>query len=63
MEVLAGNHTLLAARALGWKEIAATFVEVDDEYAKRILLVYNRTDDLAGGIEPERPPHRVREGG
>jgi hypothetical protein len=46
-EVLAGNHTLLAARELGWSEIAATFVEVDADKAKRIVLIDNRTNDLA----------------
>src|SRR5215210_3441174 len=43
MQVLAGNHTLEAARELGWVTIAATFVDVDDEQAKRIVLVDNRT--------------------
>ena len=47
-EVLAGNHTLLAARELGWQRLAVTYVDVDDEQAKRILLVDNRTNDLAG---------------
>src|SRR5829696_2696571 len=47
-EVLAGNHTLLAAKELGWEEIAVTFVEVDDGQAKRIVLVDNRASDLAG---------------
>jgi len=47
-EVLAGNHTLLAARELGWSQIAVTFVDVDAEQARRILLVDNRTNDLAG---------------
>jgi DNA modification methylase len=47
MEVLAGNHTLQAARALGWGTVAATFVDVDDETAKRIVLVDNRSNDLA----------------
>src|SRR5436190_3160029 len=47
-EVLAGNHTLLAARELGWERLAVTYVDVDDEQAKRILLVDNRTNDLAG---------------
>lgn len=46
-EVLAGNHTLEAARQLGWTEIAATFVDVDDDQAARIVLVDNRTPDLA----------------
>jgi DNA modification methylase len=48
MEVLAGNHTLLAARELGWEEIAVTFVDADEELARRIVLVDNRTNDLAG---------------
>ncbi len=47
-EVLAGNHTLLAARQLGWPKVAATFVDVDDDQAARIVLVDNRTNDLAG---------------
>lgn len=47
-EVLAGNHTLLAARSLGWTEIAATFVDCSDEEAARIVLVDNRASDLAG---------------
>jgi site-specific DNA-methyltransferase (adenine-specific) len=46
-EVLAGNHTLRAARDLGWTEIAATFVDCTDEQAKRIVLADNRTNDLA----------------
>src|SRR5829696_4988882 len=48
MEILAGNHTVLAARELGWEDIAATLVDVDEERARRILLVDNRTNDLAG---------------
>lgn len=46
-EVLAGNHTYLAALDLGWSEIAATFVDVDEEQARRIVLVDNRASDLA----------------
>lgn len=45
-EVLAGNHTLAAARELGWEEIAATFVDVTDDEAARIVLVDNRAADL-----------------
>lgn len=48
MQVLAGNHTLRAAKQLGWHEIAVTFVDVDEEQAKRIALVDNRANDLAG---------------
>ncbi len=46
-EVLAGNHTLEAARELGWKDISVTFVHCDEEQAKRIVLADNRTNDLA----------------
>ena len=52
-EVLAGNHTLRAARELGWEHIAATFVNVDDDRAARIVLVDNRTNDLAGYDDAE----------
>lgn len=52
-EVLAGNHTLLAARKLGWNEIAATFVDVDEDQAARIVLVDNRANDVAGYDDDE----------
>lgn len=45
--ILAGNHTYAAAIELEWEEIAATFVDVDEEQAARIVLVDNRTNDLA----------------
>jgi len=45
--VLAGNHTLKAAKALGWDRIAVTYVDCDDDRALRILLADNRTNDLA----------------
>ncbi|WP_093779369.1 MULTISPECIES: hypothetical protein [unclassified Streptomyces] len=47
-EILAGNHTSAAAQQLGWDQIAATFVDVGDEDAARIVVVDNRTSDLAG---------------
>lgn len=47
-EVLAGNHTWQAAKALGWEHIAVSWVDVDDEEAARIILVDNRTNDVAG---------------
>jgi hypothetical protein len=50
--VLAGNHTLKAARALKWSHVAATFVDCNDDQAMRILLVDNRTNDLATYDEP-----------
>jgi len=46
-EILAGNHTYMAAMELGWKEIAATFVECSDDEAARIVLVDNRLNDRA----------------
>lgn len=46
--VLSGNHTLLAARSLAWREIDVTYVDVDDARATRILLSANRTADAAG---------------
>jgi ParB-like chromosome segregation protein Spo0J len=45
--VIAGNHRLLAARALGWKDIQVVRVDVDDQTAERILVADNRTADLA----------------
>lgn len=45
--VLAGNHTWMAAKQLGWQQVAATFVDCDDAQALRILLVDNRANDLA----------------
>jgi len=47
MTVLAGNHTLQAAKILGWHDIEVTLIDVDDEQALRILLVDNRSSDLA----------------
>lgn len=44
--ILAGNHTYLAAVEWGWTHIDAVFIDVDDEHAKRIVLVDNRTADL-----------------
>ena len=47
-EVLAGNHTLAAAQLLGWDQLAATWVDVDDDAAARIVLIDNRANDLSG---------------
>lgn len=44
--ILVGNHTWKAAKSLGWKEIAVSWVDVDEEAAARIVLVDNRTADL-----------------
>lgn len=47
MHILGGNHTWKAAVDLGWRSIAVVFLDVDDVKAERILLVLNRTNDLA----------------
>ncbi|MFE2149095.1 ParB/RepB/Spo0J family partition protein [Streptomyces lavendulae] len=47
-EILAGNHTVKAARALGWEEVAVTWLDVDEDTAAKIVIVDNRTSDLAG---------------
>ncbi|GGM77085.1 methyltransferase [Longimycelium tulufanense] len=47
-EILAGNHTYLAARQLEWATIAAVVIDVDDDTAARINLADNRTADLGG---------------
>jgi ParB-like chromosome segregation protein Spo0J len=50
--VLAGNHTLKAAKKLGWKKIKITRVDVSEEQARKIVLADNRMTDLAGYNEP-----------
>jgi len=45
-EVLAGNHTLLAARDEGWERIAVAWVDVDNDQCARIVAADNRTADL-----------------
>ena len=45
--ILVGNHTWESARALGWTEIAVTWIDVTEEQATRILLADNKTADLA----------------
>jgi ParB-like chromosome segregation protein Spo0J len=48
--VVAGNHTLRAARELGWSEIAAVFVEESVAESKAYALADNRTSSL-GAID------------
>lgn len=45
--ILAGNHTAQAAVEEGWAEILVSYVAVDDEQARRINLVDNRSNDVA----------------
>ena len=44
--VIAGNHTLQAARKLGWDHIAVVYVDDDDSTAKAFALADNRTAEL-----------------
>lgn len=45
--ILAGNHRYQAAKAAGMQELPALVLDVDDATAQRILLVDNRSNDLA----------------
>ncbi|UOE45485.1 DNA modification methylase [Agromyces larvae] len=47
-EILAGNHTFAAAKALGWESMSAVLVDVDEERAAAIVLADNRIADLGG---------------
>lgn len=46
MEILAGNHTFLAARELGWESLEAVTLDVDDVVAAQIVAADNRLADL-----------------
>lgn len=45
-EVLAGNHTMQAAKQLGWTELEAHLIDVDEDKAARIVAADNRIGDL-----------------
>lgn len=45
--VVAGNHTREAAKSLGWEQIDAVVLDIDDETAKAYLLADNRLSDRA----------------
>lgn len=46
-DILVGNHTWRAAKELGWSDIAIAWVDVDETTAAKIVVVDNRTADLA----------------
>ncbi len=52
LEVLAGNHTLMAARKLNWVDVDVWVVDVDEQRAKAIVAADNRLADL-GEYDPE----------
>lgn len=46
--VLAGNHRLKEAKALGAEQVPVIWVDCDDDKAVKILLADNRSNDMAG---------------
>jgi ParB-like chromosome segregation protein Spo0J len=46
-KIVAGNHTFLAARELGWNRVAAVKVDMSDEDALAYLVADNRLSDVA----------------
>lgn len=46
MRVVAGNHLLRAAAALGWTEVAAVTMDMTDKQAKAYLATDNRSAEL-----------------
>jgi hypothetical protein len=50
--ILAGNHTYRAMVAEGMKTVPVTYTDAEGEDATRILLIDNRSSDLAGYYEP-----------
>jgi site-specific DNA-methyltransferase (adenine-specific) len=51
--VIAGNHTLQAARSLGWDGLAVVWVDEDDATSKAYSLADNRTAELGGYNDEE----------
>jgi hypothetical protein len=51
--IVAGNHTWLAAKSLGWSEIAAVLVDDDEATAQAFALADNRTAELGSYDERE----------
>lgn len=46
--VVAGNHTLLAAKSLGWRKVRILVKDMSDDDALSYLLADNRTTDKSG---------------
>lgn len=45
--VLLGNNTLATMHELGWTHVAVQWLDVDDDRARNILLIDNRTSDAS----------------
>lgn len=54
--VVAGNHTLRAARELGWAHIAAVTIELADDEAEAYLVADNRLSDKASNDDAVLAP-------
>jgi hypothetical protein len=46
--VLTGNHTMDGMEVEGWIDADVTYLDVDDDQARRIVIADNRTSDLGG---------------
>jgi DNA modification methylase len=46
--IVAGNHTFMAARQLGWTHLAVVRTDADEATAKAFALADNRTSELGG---------------
>ena len=46
-EIIAGNHQFLAAKELGWAEIAVVWADIDESTARAYAVADNRTGELA----------------
>jgi ParB/Sulfiredoxin domain len=51
--VISGNHRLKAVRQLGWQRVPIIEKDVDDDTALAILLVDNRSADVASYDDPK----------
>lgn len=52
-EVLAGNHTWLAATSIAWTHIGVEWCDVDEETAATIVAIDNKSNDDATYDDPE----------
>lgn len=59
--VEAGNHTLAAARELGWSHIAAVLVDDDPQEASGYALADNRVGDLGEGYDEHKLAEMLRQ--
>ena len=51
MYIVCGNGLYQAAKALGWKELDCLIMDLDDDRAKTLLILDNRSSDLSQNDE------------